>query len=114
MKSCKELMKEITKRKTVYLIRKQIRRHVVIGFGLSALLIAMIFIAPQVTGNMQTHVANTMGSTILGPEIGGYVIVALIAFSLGIIVTRLIQKYQIIKKINIEEKGDAKDKRNEG
>jgi hypothetical protein len=50
-----------------------------------------------------------MGSTILGPEIGGYVIVALLAFSLGIIVTRLIQKYQSLKKQSDNEKKTGGD-----
>lgn len=109
MRSSKELMNEINKRKTVYLIRKQMRRLAIVGFGLSALLITMIFIAPQVNGNIQDHVAYTMGSTILGPEIGGYVIVALLAFSLGIIVTRLIQKYQALKKQSDNEKKTGGD-----
>ena len=109
MKNSKELMKEINKRKSVYIMRKQIRRLAVIGSGIAVLLVAMIFLAPQVTGNMQQHVADKMGATILGPEIGGYVIVALLAFSLGIVVARLIQKYQTIKKQGDNEREDGGD-----
>lgn len=98
MRSNEELMKEIKQRKSVYLIQKQIRRLSVVGLILMTLLISTIFIAPRVTGNMQQHVAYTMGATILGPEIGGYVLVALLAFSLGIIVTLIIKKYQAVKK----------------
>ena len=42
MRSSKELMNEINKRKPVYIIRKQMRRLAIVGFGLSALLITMI------------------------------------------------------------------------
>jgi hypothetical protein len=38
-----------------------------------------------------------MGSTILGAKTGGYVIVAILGFTLGIVVTICIQKYRKLK-----------------
>ena len=42
--------------------------------------------------------AYSMGAMILGPETGGYVIVALLAFALGIVVTIQIQKHRQVEK----------------
>ena len=98
MRSNEELMKGILQRKAVYLARKQARRLTVIGTGLAVLLIIMLFIAPGVTGSVEQQRAYAMGATILGPAAGGYVIIALLAFALGIVVTLFIQKHQAIKK----------------
>ena len=97
MRSNEELMKGILQRKAVYLARKQARRLSLVGAGLAVLLIFMLFIAPKVTGSVDQHTAFAMGSTILGPEAGGYVIIAFLAFALGIVVTLFIQKHRAIK-----------------
>jgi len=104
MRSNEELMKGILQRKAVYLAQKQARRLIVVGAGLAVLLLIMLFIAPSVTGSVEQHAAYTMGATILGPETGGYVIVALIAFALGIVVTLFIQKQRTIKAGKAETK----------
>lgn len=46
---------------------------------------------------------TAMGAFLLGPEAGGYVIVALIAFGLGIVVTKII----LVKKSIQEKKSSA-------
>lgn len=97
MQSNEDLMRGILQRKAVYLARKQARRLTAIGTGLASLLIIMLFLAPGVTGNIEQHTAYTMGATILGPDAGGYVIIALLAFALGIVVTLVIQKHRAIK-----------------
>ena len=104
MRSTEELMKGILQRKAVYLAQKQARRLIVIGAGLAVLLIMMLCIAPGITGNAEQYAAYTMGATILGPGTGGYVIVALLAFALGIVVTLFIQKQQTIKSGKAETK----------
>ena len=98
MRSNEELMKGILQRKAVYLAQKQMRRLAMVGAGLAALLMMMLFIVPGITGNEEQYTAYSMGATILGPETGGYVIVALLAFALGIVVTILIQKHNRLKK----------------
>ena len=107
MRSTEDLMKGILQRKAVYLAQKQARRLIVVGAGLTALLVIMLFIAPSVTGSTEQYTAYTMGATILGPETGGYVIVALLAFALGIIVTLLIQKQRAIKAGKAETKREG-------
>ena len=52
---------------------------------------------PGITGAEQ-YTAYAMGAMILGPETGNYVIVALLACALGIVVTILIQKHKRMKK----------------
>ena len=94
MKSNEELMRGILQRKAFYLARRQIRRLAVVGIVLTTLLILMLFFVPRITGDTEQYTAYAMGATILGPETGGYVIVALLAFALGIIVTILIQKHR--------------------
>ena len=98
MRSNEELMQGILQRKAVYLAQRQVRRLTVVGAGLAALLLSTLFIVPGITGSEEQYAANAMGATILGPEMGGYVILALPAFALGIIVTILIQKHRQIKR----------------
>ena len=98
MRSNEELMKGILQRKAVYLAQRQMRRLALVVAGLAILLIAMLFVVPGITGSGERYAAYAMGATILGPETGGYVIVALLAFALGIIVTLLIQKHRQIEK----------------
>ncbi|MCR5792197.1 MAG: hypothetical protein K6G65_03425 [Lachnospiraceae bacterium] len=92
MRSNEELMKGILHKKAVYKARKQAQRLAVASAGLAVLLVLMLFNAPGITGNIKQHTATVMGSTILGPEMGGYVIIAILAFTLGSVVTLLIQK----------------------
>ena len=98
MKSNEELMRGILQRKAFYLVRRQIRKFTVVCTGLTALLMIMLFIVPGITGNKEQYTAYAMGALILGPETGGYVIVALLAFALGIVVTILIQKHKKLKE----------------
>ena len=107
MRSTEDLMKGILQRKAVYLAQKQARRLIVLGAGLTALLMIMLFIAPSVTGSTKQYTAYTMGATILGPEAGGYVIVALLAFALGIVVALFIQKQRAIKAGKAETKREG-------
>lgn len=98
MRSNEELMQGILQRKAVYLTQRQVRRLTVVSAGLTALLLTALFIVPGVTGSGEQYTAYAMGAMILGPETGGYVIVALLAFALGIVVTILIQKHNRLKK----------------
>ncbi len=101
MRSNEELMKGILQRKAMYLAQKQVRRLIASGAMLAVLLMIMLMIAPGVTGSVEQYTAYTMGATILGPKAGGYVIVALLAFVLGIVMTILIQKHNRLKKQSV-------------
>lgn len=98
MRSNKDLMQGILQRKEVYLAKKQLGRLAAVGTVLAALLVIMLFIVPGITGSAEQYTAYAMGATILGPTMGGYVIVALLAFTLGIVVTILIQKHKRLKE----------------
>ena len=85
MREVKEQMKIILRKKARYRTRKQIRRLAGTGAGLTALLVAAIVFVPGMHIGRETGGPSTLGSTILGTEFGGYVIVALLAFTIGII-----------------------------
>ena len=93
MRSNEELMKGILERKKAYQAQKQFRHLAIAGAGLGILLVAALIFAPGIRGsNPAQGPVSTLGATILGPEAGGYVIVALLAFALGIVVASAIQK----------------------
>ena len=95
MSSIEDQMAEIRRRSLLYREKKQIRALSFLASGIGVLLMAVLMIAPGVSGTV--GISNShLGATILGPEAGGYVIVALLAFALGIIVTLLIQKKKSI------------------
>ena len=102
MRSTDELMIEILRRKEICLARRQVRRLTAAGAGLAALLLTALFIVPGITGGVEPYTAHAMGAMLLSPEAGGYVIVALLAFILGIIVTLLIQKRRTVKEAEAE------------
>ena len=107
MRTEQELMQEIRWRKKLYRTQKQFRRLVTAGAGIGALLLAALILAPNIRGNGSEHMTSTtLGATILGPEAGGYVIVALLAFAMGIVVSMIILKRKQIKVL--EDKKEEK------
>ena len=92
MRSIEEQMKEILRRKEYYLALKQFSRLAFLGAGLGFLLIAALMLVPGIQGTVTQPQASALGATILGPEAGGYVIVGLLAFALGVVITVLIQR----------------------
>ena len=96
MRSIEEQITEINRRREHYTNKKQCRGLSVAATVLSLLLISLMIYAPRVSGQIDMKYSSLLGATILGPETGGYVIVALLAFALGVIVTLLIQKRRII------------------
>ena len=112
MRSNEELMKGILERKAAYRAKKQLRRLETAGAGLGAALAAALIFAPGIRDDaIRTPAANsTLGATILGPEAGGYVIVGLLAFALGVVLTMIILKRREADTSGITaEKADGKD-----
>ena len=93
MRSIEDQMDEIRRRSSLYREKKQIRRLSLLAAGLGALLMMVLMFAPGVSGTVGKS-SSLLGATILGPEAGGYVIVALLSFALGITVTLITQKYR--------------------
>lgn len=106
MRSIEEQMKEILRRKEYYLAIRQIRRLAVLGTGIGFLLMTALLLAPGISGVVEQPAASTLGATILGPEAGGYVIVALLAFALGIVVTLMIQHRKKAGQIKTDKHRD--------
>ena len=95
MRSIEDQITEIRRRSLLYREKKQVRALSFLATGLGVLLVAVLVFAPGVSGTVGNS-SSVLGSMILGPEAGGYVIVALLAFALGIIVTLITQKYRKI------------------
>lgn len=83
MRSIEDQITEIRRRSLLYREKKQIRALSLLATGLGALLVAVLVFAPGVSGTVGNS-SSVLGSMILGPEAGGYVIVAIIAFTLGV------------------------------
>ena len=105
MRSIEEQMSEIRRRSSLYREKKDIRLLSLAATGVGALLLAVIMIAPGVKGTVGLSGTN-LGATILGPETGGYVIVALLSFALGVIITIITQKHR--KSPSSKEEGASK------
>lgn len=98
MRTVEEQMREISRRKQRYVEVKKCRIYALTGMGLLASLIIVISIAPQAVSIIARNKISVLGSTILGAKTGGYVLVALIAFTLGIFVTMFCRQYMRNKK----------------
>lgn len=83
-------MAQILQRSERIVIRRDRRRRRIlsgVSGGLFAVLIAVIALLPRENGVASAE--SVYGSFILGPEAGGYVLAAVIAFALGVCVTLL-------------------------
>lgn len=104
MRSIKDQMTEIRRRRGLYREKKQVRNLSILAAGMGILLMAVMIFAPGVRGAVD-FAGTHLGATILGSETGGYVIVALLSFALGILITLITQKY---RKIDEELKGSGR------
>ena len=98
MRSIEEQMNEIRRRKTVYSEHKKIHKLTAYATCTSLILIGIMLFAPTVTGSIGEGAVSIYGATILGPEAGGYVLVAILSFTLGIVITLLIQHKRNLKE----------------
>ena len=97
MRSVEDQITEIGRRKNRYLIIRQLRKLYTLTCGLGMMLIAAFIFAPNTEGYVGQGDTSYLGATILGPEAGGYVIVALLAFALGVLCTIITQKHRRLK-----------------
>lgn len=98
MRSIDEQMKEILRRKEIYQAIKAIRQKIILeaamGGGSAALLIAVIVFLPRLHGLSDQAPIRQYGSMVLKMPSVGYVLVALLAFLLGVAVTLLCQHWK--------------------
>lgn len=104
MHTVEEQMIEIAKRKKSYQAAKNSRRFAVTGAGLLLLLILVVISVPNVSEINEQNTLSVLGSTILGAKEGGYILVALLAFALGVCTTMLCRQYHKNKTFRKEDK----------
>lgn len=92
--------------------RKQERRRMIVAnmltFIFSGAVIAMI--AFRTTGVSKGVESDFFGGYMLSPEIGGYVLVALLAFAAGLFAMIAINHYKKIQGMEGQEKGTDNEK----
>ena len=98
MRGIEEQMRVILRRKAYYTAKRQLQGLTFLAGGLGLMLIAALVLAPGITGSPVQAAGSVLGATILGPEAGGYVIVALLAFGLGIVAALLAQRHRQMKE----------------
>lgn len=69
-----------------------------LGGATAALALALITMIGGFAGRGTEVHGTALGAFLLGPEAGGYVLVALIAFALGIVLALLAQKHRQTKE----------------
>jgi len=94
MKSIEEQMKEISRRKERLENARKTRVFAITGSGLLVSLIAVIAVAPGIEVIYEQSKKTVLGSTILDAKTGSYVLAALIAFTLGVLVTLFCRQYR--------------------
>ncbi|MCR4775972.1 MAG: hypothetical protein K5869_06305 [Saccharofermentans sp.] len=94
MKSVEEQMKEISRRKKRYERAGKNRFLAITCACLLVSLIAVISIAPGIEVIYEQSKINVLGSTILDAKTGGYVLAALIGFTLGMLATLICRQYR--------------------
>ena len=94
MKSVEEQMKEISRRRKRYENVRKNRVFAITGSCLLMSLVAVISIAPGIEVSYEQSKTTVLGSTILDAKTGGYVLAALIAFTLGVLVTLICRQYR--------------------
>ena len=96
---------EIFRRAEVVRRRQEENRTRLLGGSTAALALALITMIGGFAGRGTEVHGTALGAFLLGPEAGGYVIVALIAFALGVAAALLAQRRRWTKQR--EEKKEA-------
>lgn len=89
---------EIFRRAEAVRRRQEANRARLLGGATAALALALIVMIGGFAGHGAEVHGTALGAFLLGPEAGGYVLVALIAFALGIVLALLAQKHRQTKE----------------
>jgi len=98
MKDREAKLDEIFRRAEAVRRRQEENRARLLGGAAAALALALIVLIGGFAGRGTEIRGTALGAFLLGPEAGGYVLVALIAFALGIAAALLAQKHRHIKQ----------------
>lgn len=99
-----EALSEIMQRKRSIIVQRKKRTNRILSCAAGVLTIALAVVILKVTTDSPSSgtPGTVYGSFMLGLESGGYVLTALLAFILGIIVTLLCLRYKKSKDDNIK------------
>ena len=105
--TAEEELNEIMRRSKKVTLRRE-RRKVQLQAGVTGVfsllaVVALIFL-PE--GTLMTSKESVYGSFLLAKESGGYVLVALISFILGVMVTLLCVRYRKLRDLEEKEEND--------
>ncbi len=102
MQDIKEQMNEIQRRKDIYRDIKSLKRKMliegVIGACFSLMMIVVVGYLPRLSQVSEQTPIRQYGSMILELPFIGYVLVAFIAFVLGVIITLIAQQWKMKKE----------------
>lgn len=102
-------LNEIMRRSRIVTYRRE-RRKVTIQAGLTGLfslmMVVVLIFLPQ--GSLMTSKESVYGSFLLAKESGGYVLIALLGFILGIMVTFLCVKFRRLRDLEKKEENNSK------
>ena len=87
------MLEEVFRRAKVIQQKETRRQTRLLGIIACGLLFALFVVIGSFSGGASVQ-ATTLGAFLLGPEAGGYVIVALIAFTLGLVVAALCARWR--------------------
>ena len=105
--STDEAMAEIMRRKISILDRKRKNMNMALSAAAIVLFAMLISTIALIKGSSaESADVSVYGSFILGEEAGGYILVALLAFILGVVVTILCRNYTNKKGENDEKRTD--------
>ena len=89
---------EIFRRAEVVRRRQEENRTRLLGGSTAALALALVALIGGFARRGAEVRGTALGAFLLGPEAGGYVLVALLAFMLGIVAALLAQKHRRMKQ----------------
>ncbi|MBO6065703.1 MAG: hypothetical protein J6P36_04710 [Lachnospiraceae bacterium] len=94
MRNAEERIQRLHERAEQLRIRKERRITAIAGAMCLVLFAALLGIVRELSGEISDVAGNAFtGSSLLSSEAGAYILVAVIAFMLGVIVTVIIRKY---------------------
>lgn len=102
-----EALEEIRKRKEKITEKRNRRMMAGMTAAAAVLTAALVALIGLFSGEGMTYSDSVYGSFLLSREAGGYVLAAVIAFVLGVVVTLLCLKWKKLRREKENSEGDA-------
>lgn len=88
-------LREILRRSEVIKKKRERKKLFALASSATLLMVTLVFTIARLSETRIAGMNRTVyGSFLLSPEAGGYVLVAVIAFTIGVLLTLLTQKYR--------------------